>query len=128
METDDYITDVAKKIIIIEALGKEPVRRHHPHGFFLYQRLENAGVNLIFNAGVEKVEEGSVFYRSDGNVNEIQNIDTLILATGFQSENSLKRPLDKMGIKHVIIGDALEPRMVHEAIHEGAQAPNYIPL
>ena len=128
LEVADYITDKTESITIIEALAKEPVRRYLPHGHFLYQRLEEAGVDLVLNATVEGVEGSRVLYRSDDRVSRVENVDTLILATGSKSESALKSSLDEIGVKYTVIGDALEPRMLHEAIHEGARVADQISL
>jgi pyruvate/2-oxoglutarate dehydrogenase complex dihydrolipoamide dehydrogenase (E3) component len=120
LEVADTIAEGSKKITIIEAVEKPPVRREDPQGYFLYKRLGNANLRLLFNARLAKIEKRSVFYHSnDEEMGELQDINTLILAIGSRSERSLAGYLTDLKISHEIIGDAAKPRTLHDAIHEG---------
>jgi len=120
LEVADYLTETSENITIIEALEKAPVGRRHPHGRFLYARLAASKVALHLNARLEKIEKGGVFYSSGDKIQAVENVDTLVLAIGSRSNDSLKSLLDDLNIPYRIIGDASKPRNLHEAIREGA--------
>jgi len=53
---------------------------------------------------------------------QILDVDTLIMATGWTSVNDLAEKLLGSGLKTVVVGDAVAPRKLLSAIHEGVSA------
>jgi len=48
--------------------------------------------------------------------------DSVILAVGSKSENSLEREIKSLGIPYVVVGDAKEVAQAIDAIHQGFRA------
>ncbi len=48
--------------------------------------------------------------------------DTVILATGAESCNSLQPELEELGIAVVVVGDAAKVALAFDAVHSGYQA------
>lgn len=48
--------------------------------------------------------------------------DTAILAVGYASDNALATELNARGIAHVLVGDAVAPRKIRDAVVEGHDA------
>jgi len=49
----------------------------------------------------------------------IEDIDTVVMATGYRSENQLQKVLKGMVKELHVIGDCKLPRRALDAIHEG---------
>ena len=80
--------------------------------------LKQRNLEVICGAGVTKITEDRIFYKKDGKVNEIP-CDTVILATGFDSDNELAAELPEVGILVTTIGDATFPRKIGTSVREG---------
>ena len=48
--------------------------------------------------------------------------ETVVISVGYQSDTALGRALDAAGIKHTVIGDAVKPRKINDAVTEGFKA------
>ena len=107
------IVDIGKDVgyTFKEALLEEMIR----NGVYFYpnsipDRITENGLNMmIFNETV------------------LLKADTIVIATGAVSENSLYQELKGLGLEVHLIGDSLEPRNSLAAIHEGFRVGNLIP-
>ncbi len=123
METADFLcAKGARNITVIEMLPKPPVLPVSAHGIMLYRRLGSAGVKLVFNTRVERIEDGAVVVSSGGHESRIEPVDQVIVAVGVTPREDLKELLRKKNIPHIVIGDAKAPRRIIEATSEGAAA------
>jgi len=48
-----------------------------------------------------------------------EEVDTVILAVGYESENALAAELKESKVPFTVIGDAVKPRKIYEAVKEG---------
>jgi pyruvate/2-oxoglutarate dehydrogenase complex dihydrolipoamide dehydrogenase (E3) component len=126
VEVADYVSVTSQEVVVIEALKKFPISMGDWHGRFLYQKLRKAGIKVVLNAPLAKIEKGGVFYSLDENMEEIKDVNLVILAVGSRSERSLLQFLTAGGIPNEIIGDAAKPRTLHDAIHEGFKVSQLI--
>jgi 2,4-dienoyl-CoA reductase-like NADH-dependent reductase (Old Yellow Enzyme family)/thioredoxin reductase len=107
------IVDIGKDVgyTLKEALLEEIIR----NGVYLYpnsvtDRITENGLNvMIFNEVL------------------LLKADTIVIAIGTVSENSLYQELKDLGPEVYIIGDSLEPRNSLAAIHEGFKVGNLVP-
>ncbi len=74
---------------------------------------------IWLSAPLAKVEKGNVFYGSEKEMKELKDIDTLVLAIGSKPDDSSKSLLRGLKIPYEIIGDAVKPRTLHQAVYEG---------
>ncbi len=81
-------------------------------------RLE--GVNLRPNTTLEEIMDDKVIVKTGDKIEEIP-ADTVIMAVGAISENSLCRKIEGNGMKVITIGDAVKPRRITDAVLEGFQ-------
>jgi len=97
-----------------------------PEVYFIWiqSRLYEAGVELITDHFVERLDPGSVtlfnVYRPEAK-RELET-DWVVMATGRRSENALYRELRELGSSVEMIGDAVAPRGTYEAAFEGHRA------
>lgn len=87
----------------------------------LIQRLLAKGVRIITSAKVTDIQDNTIKYQVDGREEVIQNIDSTVVSVGTRSNNELKEELDETQYELHIIGDALKPRKVVDAIWEGSE-------
>jgi len=92
---------------------------------FWYRRLFEAGVEMLANTWVRRIEPGRLeaFNVYSGRGVEVGAVDTVVLATGAEAEDSLFRELRSAGVAHELhrVGDCLAPRRLDQAIWD-AQA------
>jgi len=123
METGDYVAARGcKDITLVEKLKRSPVGKISSHGYMLHSRLNEAGCRQIFNATVAEIRQDSVLILVDGEEKVLAPIDQVIIAIGTRPNAGLADVLKTEGIRHFIIGDAVETRRIMEATEEGARA------
>jgi pyruvate/2-oxoglutarate dehydrogenase complex dihydrolipoamide dehydrogenase (E3) component len=121
METADYLAERGIDAVILEMQPIPPVGKHTAHGYWLHKRLRQAGARLYFGAKVLGIKDGSVLY-AQGDEEKIQEAAMVITAMGAKPENALEPVLKDLGIPYRAVGDAISPRRLLEAIHEGHRA------
>ncbi|MBT6138021.1 MAG: FAD-dependent oxidoreductase [Rhodospirillaceae bacterium] len=87
----------------------------------VHGRLRRLGVRFTVDTELVGIE-GSTVSLYDLYTSELQDrtgIDTVVLVVGANAEDGLLAPLQERGIEVHIIGDALAPRRVNDAIREG---------
>jgi len=122
METADYLCQKGTRVTLAEVLKHSPVLKITSHGYMLHTRLKEAGCRFLFNAVVKKIEESSVKVLIGGAEENLFPVDQIVIAVGLKPHDKLKEILQAKKIRHVIIGDALQPRRIIEATEEGARA------
>lgn len=86
----------------------------------LSEMIKERNITVCSGAKVTNIKEGKVIYEKDGSVCEV-SADTIVIAAGFKPNNSLAEALeDKADVS--IVGDALRPRKVINAVHEAYHA------
>ncbi|OUQ02651.1 2,4-dienoyl-CoA reductase [Erysipelatoclostridium sp. An15] len=88
----------------------------------LRNMIKDRGVNVVTGAKVTKITDDSITYEKDGEVHTV-SCDTVLNAAGFKPNNQLEDLLEEeYDDKVVVIGDAVAPRKILTAIHEGYHA------
>lgn len=122
METADFLIERGSKVILVEVLRSSPVAKFTSHGYMLHKRLREGGCRFLFNTAVESIQEDLVTVISEGNRETLSPVDQVVIAIGMRPREDLKNTLRERGIRHYIVGDALEVRRIMEATEEGARA------
>ena len=123
METADYLREKGvRNITLVEVLPASPVLPLAAHGFMLHKRLLAGGVKLLFDTTVKRIAEGAVTVTRKGADLKIEPVNQVIIAVGVTPRDDLKKMLQDRGIRHSVVGDALDPRRIIEATTEGAKA------
>ncbi len=123
METADFV--VAKgcqDVTLVEQLRRSPVTKISSHGYMLHTRLRKAGSKQIYSAKVVGIQDNSVTVLAEEQEQVISPIDQVIIAVGTEPNANLLDVLKAEGIRHFVIGDAVETRRIVEATEEGARA------
>jgi 2,4-dienoyl-CoA reductase-like NADH-dependent reductase (Old Yellow Enzyme family)/thioredoxin reductase len=121
METADYLLANGIKVTVLELLTIPPVAKLTAHGYWLHKRIKDGGGRLIFGAKVLKIEDCAVRY-TQMDKEQVETAAMIVTAMGAKSDNTLEEVLKGLAVEHRIAGDAISPRRILEAIHEGYKA------
>ena len=121
METAEYLIGRGHHVIVADFRTQAPVMTVSGHGYFLHQALKEGGGEMLLRTKVTAViPEGAVVSTDEGE-KELA-VDTVVWAVGAVSEKAVAEQAKKAGVKVVPVGDAVKPRRMLEAIHEGQKA------
>lgn len=118
LETAVCLTEQGFSVTVVEMLktlgqGLSPIRL-----MLLTDRLIKAGSNIITEAKVLSIEKKRVDLEVPTGKITLGPFETIVLATGYESNQSLARAIGrKTSLK--VIGDARQPRTIYEAVTEG---------
>ena len=87
----------------------------------MMQDVERYGVTTRVAAKVIEIKADCVRIECNGAIEEIP-VDTVVLAVGTRSYNPLQELAEANDIPCRVAGDALQPAMVLDAIHQGFAA------
>lgn len=122
METADFLSERGIEVTIAEMLEQSPVLRVRAHGFMLHQRLREKGCRLMLGARVSSIGEGEAVIIKNGEPVVLSPVNHVVVATGMRPRDELKEVLERLAVPHRVVGDALGPRRIFEAVEEGARA------
>lgn len=122
METADFLVDQGSRVTLVELLERSPVLKITGHGYQLHSRLRAADVQFRFSSTISSIEGDRVTLSCDGSEDILEGVDQVVLAAGMQPNNELKETLNKLDIRHFVVGDAEQVRRIIEATEEGAKA------
>ncbi len=121
-ETAEFLADRGKKVTVIEMLPQVladsvPLRKTK-----LLRRLRQKGVVIMANTTCEEVSpEGLNVCGKDGQRQTVP-ADTVVIATGSKPDKSLYDALHGKVAGLYLVGDAVAPRSIFEAVEEGFKA------
>lgn len=87
----------------------------------LRNMVKDRGVKVAAGAKVTKITPDSVTYEKDGEI-IVLTCDTVFNAAGFKANNQLEDLLEAHYDNVTVIGDAIAPRKILTAVHEGYHA------
>lgn len=120
LETAAYLSAQGNRVTILKryetiAPHIEPLYRD-----YLLRELEGRGVEIITQVSVESIQGEAVLIRGESEERRVIPADRVVLARGAEPANELARELEDL--QPTVIGDALRPRRIMDAIREGFQA------
>jgi len=110
-----------RNVTIIEVLPRLGTNVGRTTRGFLIGHMRKLGVNIITSANIKKFDGKTIQYDVGGEIQLLENIDSVILATGVKPNTELfdKIKASDPSFKIFKIGDCKKPRTMMEAIHEG---------
>jgi 2,4-dienoyl-CoA reductase-like NADH-dependent reductase (Old Yellow Enzyme family)/thioredoxin reductase len=120
-ETADLLGEHLHQVTIVEMLPEIASDIPLSAKYFLLQRLKEYGVQVETGAKVKEFLEDGVIAEKDGQQIHLAGFDTIVLAMGVKSVNTLKKKLKGKIAELYVIGDAVTPRKAIDAIEEGAR-------
>lgn len=122
METADYCLARDIAVTIIDLASFPPVNKFTAHGYWLHRRLRDGRGVLMLKTRVTAIEKSAVVAEQDGKQVRIEPAATVIRAFGSAPERELAEILKKIGVPFIEAGDAVKPRRLIDAVHEGDAA------
>lgn len=117
-ETAEYLAEKGHQVTVLEMLTKVAVDASPLVGPWLVERLKILGVEIITEAKVKAFQQGTVVYSQQGQDKKVSDVETVVLAVGSLAEDGLAREMEGSGIDYYVIGDAVSPRRITQAIYE----------
>jgi 2,4-dienoyl-CoA reductase-like NADH-dependent reductase (Old Yellow Enzyme family)/thioredoxin reductase len=123
MELADFLMTQNGRQVIMIVRSKALKKANFSDKFYYLDRLRKFGVEIREDTQiVEILPKGVTVEPSNKWKMQILDVDTVIMATGWTSVDDLATELMESGFKTVVVGDAVAPRKLLSAIHEGASA------
>ena len=113
------LADKGAKVTIIEMLGRVATDMGLLARALLMERMKKKGIKIFTKKRVKEINPGGLTLEDDGHIENIDHVDTIVLAVGYRSDRDLQKIIEEKGIPFYRIGDCSEPRDMMEAIHEG---------
>lgn len=122
VETADYIAEYGKNITIFEMTDQLASDMWRAMKMNIIPRLKKHEVTIHTNSKVIAISDGSIIYEQSGNILSTEPFDTIILALGLQSVNTLQNELAQENIPCKTVGDAVHPSRLYEVLRQGVEA------
>jgi len=114
-------THGSKDVTVVEMLNELGTNFGKSTRWGMMQDVKRYGVKTRQTARVFEITADCVRIESEGRLEDI-TADSVVLAVGTRSENPLQELAAGGGIPFLVVGDALRPAMVFDAIHQGFTA------
>jgi 2,4-dienoyl-CoA reductase (NADPH2) len=114
-------THGSKDVTVLEMLGELGTNFGKSTRWGMMQDVKRYGVRTRAAARVFEITADCVRIECEGQIEDVP-ADTVVLAVGTRSHNPLQELLASGGIPFRVAGDALQPAMVFDAIHQGFTA------
>lgn len=121
-----FLAEKGKKVTIVEMLGGVAMDMNMFSRFYLLDKLAELGIEMLINTTAQEItDKGVVAVDMEGNKQVIE-ADTVILATGFRSNNGLERKLKGTAPEVYTIGDCVKPGKIWGAIDSASRVARQI--
>jgi len=117
----EFLADQGKRVEIITPYAMAGVMIGYTHQPLVWPRLRNKGVGFTVFTILKKIS-GHTLTVSDvwtGEERTIDNVDTVVMSTGYRANDSFYHALKGQVDDLYAIGDCYSPRRALDAIHEG---------
>jgi NADPH-dependent 2,4-dienoyl-CoA reductase/sulfur reductase-like enzyme len=121
LETAEHLLTLNSRATVVEMKDKAGEGLNESTQYFIFKNLKQGGVDVLTNTKVEKfTKDGAICTNSTGQV-DLLGYDMVILALGSKAYNPLEESL-KGKVKSLhLIGDAVRPRRIVDAVEEAAR-------
>jgi pyruvate/2-oxoglutarate dehydrogenase complex dihydrolipoamide dehydrogenase (E3) component len=122
LETADFLVEKGKELIVLEMLDTMAADTGNANRIYFEDRFAEKGVDVLLNAKVTAIDREGVVYLQKGWAKKILGVNTVVLATGAVSNDSLWNAVKgrKRG-KIFAVGDCTKARNAMDAIYEGSK-------
>lgn len=119
LETADYLSEMGKKVYVIEILRRIGSGLEATNRFHLMKRLNNKNVEIFTLSEISEIRGTEAVITCPNEKKIIKEIDSFVIAVGSQPNISLLRKIKQFYPRVYRIGDSLKPRTALESIQEG---------
>ena len=124
----EHLAEQGRKVEIVSDLFSIGEDIDHFTKPLVYRRLLTRGVTLSPNTAVKEIREDQVVLKNVYSEEErvIDGVSTIVYAGLRKAEDSLYTQLKGRVAQLFLVGDAMAPRKIHDAILEGTRAGRQI--
>ena len=117
-ETADFLSEMGKEVTLVEMLETiaSDLVYHLQH--YLGQRLKEKRVTILTSTRVLELGKGYAMVEDASGVRKLNGFDTIILAMGSTPNDGIYRRLEGRVSELYLIGDAVKPREIVDAVYE----------
>jgi 2,4-dienoyl-CoA reductase (NADPH2) len=124
-ETTDTLMKLAthglKEITMVEMTGRIGSDIGQSTGWIMRQDLGRYGVGLMTNTSAMEITPAGVVVEKNQERATVA-ADTVVLALGTRTENSLYQSIQDLSCRVILVGDALQPAKAYDAVHQAFAA------
>lgn len=120
-EVADFLSEMGKEVTLVEMLENIALDlvTHLQH--YLGQRLKEKRVKILTSTRVVELGKGYAMVEDASGVRKLDGFDTMVLAMGSTPNDSIYKRLEGKVPELYLIGDAVKPREVVDAVYEAAE-------
>jgi len=120
-EIADYLSDMNKKVTIVEMLEgiATDLVNHLQH--YVLKRLNEKNVTMLTSTQVKSLGKGFVVVEDASGTKRLNGFDTIVMAVGSIPDNRVHKELEGKIVERYVIGDALQPREIVDAVYEAQE-------
>ena len=111
-------TKGSKQVVLVEMLDKVGKDIGKSTRWGMMQELSRAGIKSITEHTVTEITPAGLTMEKDGASVKIE-ADTIVIAAGSASVNSLESVLEEMQVPFKVVGDAKQVALAFDAVHQG---------
>ncbi len=118
-ETAEFLAQKGCDVTIVEMQPEAAADMQASNKRWLFERLNGYGVTILVNTELANISpDGDVNVKTVYGEKTLRGFDTLVMAVGYRSENSLCRELAQAGIAFDTVGDCAHVGKMMGAIHD----------
>lgn len=121
LETAEYLAERGKNVSVVEMLKAFGSDMGGTVYFHLRVRLKQSGVQLFRNTEVKEISQAGVTIVRDGQEEEWEGFDTIVLALGVRSAADPAQGMHGRVNELYVIGDAVCPGRGVDAVRQGME-------
>ncbi|MHA1595373.1 MAG: oxidoreductase [Candidatus Baldrarchaeia archaeon] len=115
LETADYLSEMGKKVTVIEMLPRVGRDLERTVRWVLLKRLGSKGVQILTKTTAKAIEKDGVLVEQEGQERKIL-ADTVVIAVGAAPNKALYEQLTKKFKEVYAVGDCISPGRARDAI------------
>ncbi len=121
LETAEVLTESKASVTVIEMTDVIGSGLHATRLHLLLERLTLSDVRILNRTKLNAIEDKWVLVESEGRFTRLGPFDYFVFAVGSKSNRNLLEAIDqKLPVE--VIGDAIQPRTIYEAVREGFES------
>jgi len=120
-EVADYLSENGIEVTLVEMREGIALDLAIHLQYFLNKRLREKGVRILTSTKAIRFEKGSLWVEDNQGKKKLEGFDSMIIAMGTLPNNEIIEKLEGKVPEIYVIGDALKPREMMEALVEGEE-------
>ncbi|MBT3310822.1 MAG: FAD-dependent oxidoreductase [Desulfobacterales bacterium] len=119
-ELAEFMAERGSIVTLVEARNRVAYDTPLQIRYYLEQRLNNSNIELFINTTILEFTHEGIRVKHNNKEETLTGFDRIIMALGESPNTGLYKELCDKGISARIIGDAVKPRNLLYAVHEGS--------